>query len=565
MPDVVVIGSGHNGLVAAATLASRGRSVVVLERMRDFGGRLAPFAPFPGFNASPCIDHGGQLRPALCESLALARHGLRLYPIDPLVFAPSGSESLTLWRDDSATQAEIARFSTHDARRWVDFRRFLRTAAAFLERVADTAPPSLDTTDVAQLLEAGRLGMRFRLMGRDRMVALIRMLTMSMADFLDEWFETPLLKAAVAAPALTGSFHGPLAPATAGLLAWRAVADAQGLRPEGSGDWISPLLAVCRARGVVLRENAAVVEVLCTGGRASGVRLADGSAIEAGTVIADVDPRYVPDLLAPGAIATRFVEEVEEIKSRGLCARIFLRMRELPRFACEVRDAQLKGRIHFGADLFALERAWDAARRGRCADRPLVEMWIPSLGNPKVAPAGEHLVTLTVTGVPYRLAQGSWGEGKELFADNVIAHLVPEIPNLREAVTQRLVLLPCDLERAYGLPGGHLLHGETGLDQWFVGRPVASAARYETPLPGLYLCGTGTHSGGGAVSGASGALCADEIALKADGAIAAREKNRRIVTGAVGIGLALAGAGLAARGAWLKLSNGSSKAAGEKN
>jgi phytoene dehydrogenase-like protein len=564
MHDVIIIGSGHNGLVAAARLAARGHSVLVLEKRGLFGGRMAAYSPFPGFAASPCLDHGGRLRPALEKELGLARHGLRWRAADPLVFAPTrtAGESLTLWRDEAATRAEIARFSRHDAEQWPRYRKFMRRAAAFGEQIQETAAPRLDTTDASQVFDAGRLGMRFRLLGKDDMVRMMRLATMTMVDWLDEWFESPLLKAALAAPALLGAFVGPYAPATAGLLAWREACGVGEVAEGGGGALIRALVEACRAAGVELRAQSEVREIVSEptpqGTRTTGVRLGDGSILPARTVIADVDPRGLIDLLGPGAVPAEYLHSMRSVRSRGLLARMFLRLRELPRFGClgENPDGQrLAGRIHFGPTLRAIEEAFDDAKYGRWSPSPIVEMTVPSLHDPETAPSGEHLATLTIAAAPYALRGKSWAEERDRLADHVIDHLSTYMPNLRDAVVERAVLTPVDLEQQYGLSGGHVFHGELGLDQLFLTRPVGESARYQTPLAGLYVCGAGTHPGGAAI-GLSGELCAEEVDLREDGGAGLRARNRKMVTTAVGAGLALLGAGLAARAAAQKLKGG---------
>lgn len=556
--DVIVIGAGHNGLVSAALLARQGRRVLVLERRTVAGGRLSAYAPFPGFSASPCFDDAGRLRPQLEKDLGLVARGLRWRGADPLVLAPTpegGNDSLALWRDEKAAAAEIARFSARDAQRWPEYLKVMRKAVRFAEQLYDLAPPELDTTDPSQLLEVGRLGLRFRMLGRADMVTLVRLATLSVTDWLDEWFETPLLKAALAAPALSGGFVGPHAPATAGLLAWRQAAGLGDVPVGGSGAVVKALLDDCQAMGVEIRTGTDVRAVRVTDGRASGVGLADGTAIDGSVIVADVDPRVTMlDLLAPGLLPAESIHAFRSVRSRGISARMFISLSELPQFVCldQGDTTRLGGRIHFGPTLDALEDAFDDAKYRRGSKAPLVEMWIPSLHDPTAAPEGRHLLSLTVTAAPPALGSALPDSERKAFIDGVIDFLVPYIPNLKNAMIDRVVLTPADLEAEYGLVGGHLYHGETALDQLFVARPTGRSPRYKTPVEDLYLTGAGTHPGGLA-TGASGALCALEIDAESEAPGLGRMRNRRIVTTAVGVGLALVGAGLAARGALQKL------------
>lgn len=556
--DVIVIGGGHSGLVSAALLARQGRRVLVVERRSVVGGRLSPCEPFPGFLASPCFDDAGRLRPQVENGLELSRRGLRWRATDPLVLAPlpeAGKGSLALWRDEKAAAAEIARFSARDAQRWPEYLKIMRKAARFADPLFDMALPELGTTDPSQLLEAGRLGLRFRMLGRDDMVMLMRLATLSVADWLDEWFETPLLKAALAAPALTGGVVGPHAPATAGLLAWRQAAG-QGDVPVGGGAAVvKALLEDCLAVGVEVRTGTEVKAVEVTEGRASGVRLADGTAITGSVIVADIDPRRAMlDLVPPGTLPARCTHAFRSLRSRGICARLFISMSELPRFICldEGETARLGGRIHFGRTLRDLEVAYDDAKYKRGSRAPVVEMWIPSLADPTVAPGGRHLISLTVTSAPPAGGSALPGTERNAFIDGVIDFLATYIPNLKTALIDRAALMPTDLEAEYGLSGGHLHHGEIALDQLFITRPSGATPRYKTPLNDFYLTGAGTHPGGPA-TGASGALCALEVDTCSAPPGPSQARNRHLVTTAVGVGLALVGAGLAARGALQKL------------
>lgn len=563
--DCIVIGGGHNGLVSAALLGRQGHRVLVLERRAEAGGRLSDCSPFPGYRASSCFDDPGRLRAAVEKDLALARRGLRWRAADPLVLAPlpdGGKGALALWRNEAATAAEIAKYSRRDAERWPEYVKTMRKAARFGEQLYDLAPPELDTTDPSQLLELGRLGLSFRMLGRDDMVTLMRLGTMTMADWLDEWFETPLLKAALAAPALLGGFVGPYAPATAGLLAWRQAAGEGDVPVGGTGSLVKALLEACATAGVEIRTSATVHAVEVSEGGVSGVRLADGTVIEAPVVVADIDPKHaLLDLLPAGAVAADTLHAFRSVKSRGICARMFVSLGEMPRFAglADGESGRLNGRIHFGPSLRAVEEAFDDAKYRRWSKAPIIEMSIPTLHDRSAAPEGRHLLSMTVACAPHTLDNTTWDRERNAFMDNVIEVLTPYIPNLKTALVDRALYAPTDLEAEYGLVGGHLYHGEIALDQLFLSRPTGKSARYQTSLEGYYLTGAGTHPAG-AATGASGMLCAREVDMSGDGAGNSRARNRRIVTTAVGVGLALVGAGLATRGALQKLQKNESAA-----
>lgn len=564
MHDVIVMGAGHDGLAAAATLGRAGKRVLVLERKNRIGGRLVTEEVFPGFKVSPCVNTGGRLRPQLIKDLCLS---VDYIPHDPLVLAPlADGKHLSLWRATRRTMDEIARFSPRDANTYPRFLMFLRRVVNALEHALDLAPPSVEAPQTTELVSMARVGVNLRLLGDENLVRFMRMGTMPLADFLDEWFETDVLKAAIAGLALQGTVHGPRAPGTASLLILANLVGYGDTPRGGMGAVPAALLAACRAQGVEVRTGAEVTCLLFSNGAVSGVRLANGEEIPAARVLAAGDPREAClKLVPPEVLPPTVTLNARNFRTRGRVARINLALKSLPEFAClrgehfqkgKHREGhfseRLRGRIHFGGSMDALERAADDAKYGRWSKEPVVEMTIPTIMDPGRAPNGQHVAELLVQSAPYGLREGDWNSRREEFADDVLGWLETFVPGLRDAVLHRQVLTPLDLEQKYGLSQGHLQHGDHGLEQLFFLRPMPGTYRYATPLPGLYLCGAGTHPGAG-VTAASGANAAREVLLSYQGTSRTRESVKAAAKSPVGAGLMLFGAGLAVGAAYKAL------------
>jgi phytoene dehydrogenase-like protein len=516
--DVIVIGGGHNGLTAAAYLAKAGRKVLVVERRPVLGGAATTEEVVPGFKFDACA-HSGELRAEVVRDLDLARHGLKTLDRAGGVFAPlPEGDPLRLEADPARAAEALRRFSPRDAERWPAFTAQMGRLAGFLQTVQATTIPKITSNAPADLFTLAGLGLGLRRLGDKDMIEALRALPMSVAELLDDWFETDALKGAVGAAGITGIFEGPRASGTAYVLLHhlagtnghlRAGRTAQG----GIGGLAAALAASARAHGAEIRTGAEVARVLVKDGRATGVVLAGGEEIAARQVASNADPgRTFLGLVGPENLEPEFVRAVGNIRYRGACAKVNLALAELPKFRGLNGDTStaLRGTISISPSLNYLEHAYDDAKYGAPSRRPYLEAVIPSLADPSLAPPGQHVMSVLVQYAPYRLKEGTWDERRESFGDAVIEALAEYAPNLKGAVLGRQVLTPADLEATYGLTGGNINHGELALDQLFFMRPVAGWAQYRTPIHGLYLCGAGAHPGGG-LSGLPGRNAAREM------------------------------------------------------
>lgn len=524
--DVVIIGAGHNGLVAAAYLARAGLRVLVLERRHLVGGACVTEEIWPGYRVSTAAYLCGLLQPKIIADLELERFGYEILPKDPAFFSPfPDGRHLFVWRDDRKTEEEISRFSSHDARRYPEYEAFLERVAESVEPWLLATPPDLLHRRWADLATVGRLGLSAIRLAPSDLVAALRMMTQSAADFLDAWFESPELKASLATDGVIGARGGPSTPGTAYVLFHHCMGQAAGKRGlwgfvrGGMGQLSEALASSARSRGAQIRTNAEVERILVRDGRAHGVVLAGGEEIRARVVASNADPRRTFLAMIPAdALPAEFRRDVAGIRMDGVSMKINLATDGLPQFAAAPKAGRAAGGIgpehratvHIGPSVEYIDRAWDDARAGRPSARPFAEMTIPTTYDPSLAPPGKHIISLFVQYAPYNPDGASWDEMKEAYADRVIDTIAEYAPNITDIIVHRQVLTPADLEREFALTGGDIFHGEMTPDRLFFLRPVPGWARYRTPVAGLYLCGSGAHPGGG-VMGAPGHNAAREI------------------------------------------------------
>jgi phytoene dehydrogenase-like protein len=524
--DAIVIGAGHNGLVTAAYLAKGGLKTLVLERRELVGGAAVSEEIFPGFKVDTGAHRIGAFHPAVLRELGLAAHGLELVESDPSVFSPlPDGRALTLWRDAQRTAESIRQFSGADADNWVPFTQLVGKATAVLEAAYRTAPPDLADGTWKDLWTMARLGGKLRRLGRRDMTEVMRILPMTARELLDEWFETDVVKGTLGAAAITGLFQGPMAAGTAYTFLHHHVgASNRAMRPcvrvrGGMGRLSAALASAAKQLGVEVRTDAAVEQVIVEDGSATGVVLAGGDEIRATTVVSNADPRRTfSQLVHPPHLTPEFTRKIRNVKLKGVCAKVHLALSELPRFSAASENGdQLRGTISVSPSLKYLERAFDDAKYGSFSAKPYLEAVVPSVTDASVAPAGKHLMSILVQYAPYHLKDGRWDAARrDALGDSVVATLAEYAPNIESAILDRHVLSPLDLEETFGLTEGNIYHAELTMDQVFFMRPVPECARYGTPIEGLYLCGAGTHPGGG-INGASGYNAARAIVRDSKG------------------------------------------------
>jgi phytoene dehydrogenase-like protein len=513
---VVVIGGGLNGLVTAALLARRGLQPLVLERRAVVGGAAVSEEIHPGFRVSS-VAYTGALRAPLARKLGIP---VETVSVEPRAFAPlPDGRGLTLWGDPLRSAGEIRAFSGRDAERYPAFHRTLRRLAALVSDVLQMTPPDLDAPGAGDLLGLGRLGLRFRGLGRTDAQCLLRWGPMAVADFAQEWFESEPLRALICARGIIGMMAGPWsAGTTANLLLSAAASDGNGAGTcvyvkGGLGSLSEAVAGAARKAGAEIRTGAEVERILTRDGAVSGVALAGGEEIGARAVVSGTDPqRTFLRLLDPALLDPFDVQRLRHYQQSGMCSKLNLALAALPSFrAAQGKDAELlRGRIQIGPEIDELERAFDDAKHGGISRRPYLDVTIPSLADPSLAPAAKHVMSVYVQYTPYRLKRGEWSDRRDELGDLVLRTLEEYAPGLSGLVLARQVLTPLDLEATYGLTRGHPSHGEPSLNQLFTMRPLLGWARYRAPLKGLYLCGAGAHPGGG-VDGSTGANAAREI------------------------------------------------------
>jgi len=512
--DAVILGSDPNGLVAAAYLARAGRRVLVVEANETPGGAVATLEFATGYRGSVGPDLCGLLPTHVVTDLELDRHGLDLLPLDPLVFvrAPDGRH-LTLRPDHGATLAAIGQLSPHDAAAYPAFTDLVGRIASFLRPLAHRAPPDPTADTAGDLVDLLRLGLRFRRLGRSDVHEVLRLLPTSIADVLDERFELDVLKSVLAVQGLQGVALGPRSAGTTAVFlshqlgapawpreAWRV--------PRGGLGAISNALArAAEALGVQIRTGTKTARILVRDDRATGIALASGDEIAARVVVSSLDPSTTfEQLLEPGTVEPEFQHEVQRIRYRGVTAKLLLALDRLPPLeGLPGPDPQPQhaGVIQIGQDLDYLERAYDATKYGRWSEHPWLDVVVPTVLDPSLAPAGTHVMSVTAQYAPFALRQGSWVEQADRFADRILATLEDSLPGITAAVTHRRLITPLDFHHTYGLPEGSVHQGELALDQLLFMRPIPGWSGYRTPVERLYLCGACTHPGGG-LSGASG-------------------------------------------------------------
>ncbi|HEX2050866.1 MAG TPA: NAD(P)/FAD-dependent oxidoreductase [Actinomycetota bacterium] len=504
--DAVVVGGGHNGLVAAAYLARAGLRTVVLERRDLVGGAAVTESPWPGIKVSTASYVVSLLSPRIVSDLQLARHGYHVYPLDPAYFAPFRDGSgMLLWDDPRRAADEIRRISRHDGDRYVEYNRVLSELAAVIRPLLYATPPDPRMRSARDVARSLRLG-RFVVRARERLPALVDLMTMSAADFLGGFFRDDRVLGALALGSVIGAWGGPMSPGSAYVLLHHRMGETDGVTGAwgfvrgGMGALSEAIASAGRAAGAEIRTGAEVASIDVSGGRATGVTLRDGTELRAGLVSNAHPHTTLLSLVARDELPAELVADVERYRTRSPSAKVNMVLSELPDLVA--RPGRDPGPQHpeivISPGLEYLERAWDDVKYGRTSRAPMIDAVIPTTKDPTLAPEGLHVMTCFVQYVPYEPAEGPWDdESRAALGDLVVDTLSEYAPNVRDAVVHREVLTPADLEARFGLVGGNIFHGEIAVDQLFSLRPSPLACDYRTPVRGLYLCGSGVHPGGG--------------------------------------------------------------------
>ncbi|MCA1650523.1 MAG: NAD(P)/FAD-dependent oxidoreductase [Acidobacteria bacterium] len=518
MNQIIVIGAGHNGLTAAYYLARAGLKPLVLERRGVVGGAAVTEEIAPGVRG-PSLAHAiGPLRASVVRDMELGRRRVEFIHPDPRLVALSPvGRALPFSTDRHRTADAIRPLSATDAERYPDFCATLERLGAFLAPLLEMTPPSLDEPAAGELWDLLKTGRRFRALGRTDSFRLLRWMPMAVADLVAEWFSTDLLQAAIAARGIFGTFQGPWSAGTGALLLLNAATDpvpggSSVLVKGGPGALTRAMAEAAREAGAEIRVGAAVSQILIRDGRAVGVLLDDGTEVPAMAVVSNADPRRTfLELVDPVDLAPGFLTKIRNYRCSGTAAKINLVLGDMPAFRGVANPADLRGRVHIGPGIDYLERAFDASKYREISSQPYLDITIPSLHDTASVPPGRHVMSIYMQYAPYKLASGhDWNESRDTLGRAVVRTLEDYAPGIGTLIEHQQVLTPLELEHTYGLTDGHIFHGEPSLDQLFTMRPVLGAAQYRAPVAGLYMCGAGTHPGGG-ITAAPGQNAARDI------------------------------------------------------
>jgi len=519
--DAVVVGGGHNGLTAAAYLARAGLSVLVLERRAIVGGCCVTEEIAPGCRVSTTSYIASMLRPEVIAELGLANHGLRMIPCDPAIQVPfPDGQVIPWWAEPQRAQAEFRKISVKDAERFAQVDAQLKKLARYLQPFFLEPPPEIGTGSITGWVDLFRVGRRFRGISSAEIAQLISFLTGSLCEFLDHNYESGKMKTLFLANNVYGKHGGPYQPGTAIGLLFHLLSggehELQGFYGHvigGMGSITQALAAAGQKLGVEIRTSAPVAQIDLRNGRARSVVLEDGSEIRARVVLSNADPkRTFLKMIAANELPEDFVFAIRGIRMDGPCAKVNFVLAEEPRFTGTPAERTPLERTFYTLvpSLEFAERCYDITKFGEIPEELWVDCVVSSNADNSLAPPGRHILTCFVQYVPYRLRDGNWDDKRELLGDRVVKKIGEYAPNVPNAIVARQVLTPLDLERTYGLTEGNIFHGDLRLEQLFFMRPVPGWAQYRTPIDGLYLCGAGTHPGGG-VTGAPGRNAAHQV------------------------------------------------------
>ncbi len=516
--DVIIIGGGHNGLVTAFYLAKAGLRPLVLESRPQVGGAAITEEFYPGFRCSTLAHSAGTLQPEIFRDMRLEKYGLKLLQAQTSVTAisPDG-EALTLYPDVARSVKQVAGFSARDAGKYGEFQEIVLSIAQVLNQMAVELPPNMDRLGAEDLWRAWRNVRAVRKLGKKNFYRLLRWLPMPVADLTAEFFETELLRAVIAARGVFGTALGPHSGGSGMVMLLRAAADgtiagSNSFVEGGIGSMTQAMAAAAAEAGVEIRTDARVIEIRIEEGNASGVVLNSGEEIGARAVVSNADPKNTfLKLMSPAHLPVEFIKKIKNYRSQGTVAKVNLALSGMPEFTALADGSHaLEGRIHIGPEVDYLERAFDQSKYGAFSKNPFLEVVIPTVLDPLLAPSGQHVMSVYMQYAPFKLKSNDWEVQSKSLGQAVVKTLARYAPNLPELILSHQIITPQDMQDIYGLTGGHIFHGELALDQIFSARPLLGWANYSTPIKDLFLCGSGTHPGTG-LTGACGLNAAREI------------------------------------------------------
>ena len=518
--DAIIVGGGHNGLICAAYLARAGRKVLVLERRHVLGGAAVSEELYPGFTFSVASYVVSLFRPHIIRQLELAKHGYEIIPIDCSFLPLPNGDSLARWGDANRNRCEIQRFSRKDADVYPEFTRVMTLMGQFVKEIIDHPAPDVTSFRLKDLLALLRLGKAFKRLGPDLMRMNLKLLTLSAVDFLDQWFESDVLKAPMSVSGIIGTYQGVRSPGTAYVLLHHYMGELDGafrswgFSRGGTGGVSMACARAAMSYGAEIRTDASVMKLKIKNGVIKGVILESGDEINAKVIVSNLDPRrtYL-GLVGKEHLEDEVVQQINRYKFRGSSGKVNLALDRVPEFKCRPGDGDhIRGDIAIAPGIDYLERAFDEAKYGAFSKQPYINAVIPSLTDPTVAPPGKHVMSCFVQYAPYHLKEGAqnWPAQREAFGDAVVDTLAEYIPGLKDIILYRQVLTPWDIEKQFGLTEGNIFQGELSLEQLLFQRPIAGYAKYKTPIRNLWMCGSGTHPGGG-IMGSCGEMAAKTI------------------------------------------------------
>ena len=515
--DAIVIGGGHNGLTAAAYLARAGKKVLVLERRHVLGGAAVTEEIFPGFKFSVCSYVVSLMKPNVMRELMLPKFGLKLLPLES-TFTPLENDYLLRTSDANQTYREISRHSIKDAETYMRFGPRMGQIGMAVRPILETIAPNAIRPSLSDISNLNSLLKHFRTLSSDQFEYLTKLMTMSSADFLDEWFEFEPLKATMSASGIIGTFMGPRSPGSAYVMLHHYMGDidgafrAWGFQKGGTGEVSMAIARSAEHFGAKIITEAPVEKVIVKNGRATGVALKNGDEYKSDMVISGLDPKLsFLKLIDESDLPSDFLQSIKNFRIRGSSGKVNLALDDLPNFTCLPGDGHhLRGAISISPNYDHLERAYDDAKYGNFSQKPFMDIILPSVLDPEMAPPGKHVMSCFVQYAPYDLKGGWNNEKREAFGDAVVNTLAQYAPNIKDIILHRQVLSPMDLENTFGLTEGNIFHGELTIQQLFSLRPAAKWANYTSPIKNYFQCGSGTHPGGG-ITGSPGEMAAKKI------------------------------------------------------